>query len=267
VIDLHAHILPGVDDGPRTLEDSFALARAALDSGTTVMAATSHVTHGIGNGDASAFPAATAALAREFEVAGIPLELRVGAELAPSRIVDLDDETLRSVALGGGPYLLLECPFSPVAPDLEPLVSELQARGHRVLLGHPERCAAFHRRPERLGRLIDGGALVQITGVSLLGDFGGTVRRFAVALLREGLVHVVASDAHDAVHRPPGLTAGLAEAEHDLPGLSIQVRWLTEEAPAAILAGDPLPVRPPLPPLPRGGLLRRRKLGGLLRRA
>jgi protein-tyrosine phosphatase len=266
VIDLHAHILPGVDDGPRTLADSLAMARAAVASGTTVMAATSHVTHGIGDGDASMLPARTAALAGELEAAGIPLELRVGAELAPSRVVELDDEILRSVALGGGPYLLLECPFSPVAPDLEPLVSELQARGHRILLGHPERCAAFHRRPERLARLVEAGALVQITGVSLLGDFGGTVRRFALGLLQDGLVHVVASDAHDAVARPPGLTAGLKEAEHDVPGLSGQVHWFTQEAPAAVRAGERLPRRPLLP-APRRGLLRRRRRTGVLRRA
>jgi protein-tyrosine phosphatase len=266
VIDLHAHILPAVDDGPSTVEESLALARAAVEAGTTVMAATSHVTHGIGDGDPTGFPAATAALARELAAAGIPLELRVGAELAPSRVVELDDDTLRSVALGGGPYLLLECPFSPVASDLDPLVFELQARGHRILLGHPERCAAFHRRPERLARLVDAGALVQITAISLLGDFGGTVRRFAQGLLREGLVHVVASDAHDAVARPPGLAAGLAEAEHDVPGLAEQVRWLTEEAPAAVLAGEALPARPPLA-RPRGGLLRRRGRARLLRRA
>jgi protein-tyrosine phosphatase len=193
--------------------------------------------------------------------AGVALEVVPGGELAPSRIDELDDDALRELSLGGGPYLLVECPFSPVSAELEPLVFELQQRGWRILLAHPERSAAFHRAPERLARLVDGGALVQLTAGSLTGQFGSTARRFSVRALQDGLVHVLASDAHDPFDRPPGLTAGLAAAEHDLPGIGAQAEWLTEEVPAAILAGDALPPRPALPRRGRG--LR----GRLIRRA
>jgi protein-tyrosine phosphatase len=245
VIDLHAHILPGVDDGPDSLEESVALARAAVAAGTRVLAATSHVSH-MFPCDPAIFPERLADVRRALEAEGVPLDVVAGGELAPSRLVDLDQAALRALSLGGGPYLLVECPFSPVSAELEPLVFELQQAGWRVLLAHPERSAAFHRAPDRLARLVDGGALVQVTAGSLAGQFGETARRFSLDLLRDELVHVLASDAHDAIDRPPGQTAGLARAERELGGIDALAEWLTEDVPAAILSGDALPPRPPL---------------------
>jgi protein-tyrosine phosphatase len=254
VIDLHSHILPGLDDGPATMEGSLALARAAVDAGTRTILATPHI-----NDHAEIGPALIAAgieaLRAALDRAAIPLEVLPGGEIAIWRLGDLDDETLRALALGGGPYLLVESPLSPVVGDFEPMVLDLHARGHRVLLAHPERCPAFQRDPARLERLVDAGALAQITAGSMSGGFGSTARRFTVALLREGLVHVVASDAHDHVKRPPGLRAGFPAVERDLPGIGEQAEWLTELVPRAVLDGAPAPVRPP-PPKPTG-LMRR----------
>jgi protein-tyrosine phosphatase len=124
-----------------------------------------------------------------------------------------------------------------------------------VLLAHPERCPAFHRDPERLQRLVDAGVLVQITAGSMTGGFGSTVRRLTATMLRTGVVHVVASDAHDAVKRPPGLNDGFTSLERELPGLAELQPWMTEQVPRAILDGTPLPERPPLPK--EAGFLRR----------
>ena len=257
MIDLHSHILPGLDDGPRTLEGSLELARGAVAAGTRTILATPHI-----NDDASIDPERIAAGIEELRPAladaEIPLEVLPGGEIAIWRLVDLDDAQLRALALAGGPYLLVESPFSPVVGDFEPMVLDLHARGHRVLLAHPERCPAFQRDPERLERLTGAGVLVQLTAGSMAGAFGTTVRRFSALLLREGLVHVVASDAHDAVRRPPGLRDGFASLERELPGLGEQQTWLTEDVPRAVLDGTPLPPRPPLPKA-GGGLLR--KLG------
>jgi protein-tyrosine phosphatase len=255
VIDLHSHILPGLDDGPATMEGSLELARAAVAAGTRTILATPHVNGGYGIGPAR-IAEGVAELTEALARAAIPLEVRAGGEIAIWRLVDLDDAALRALALGGGPYLLVESPFSPVVGDFEPMVLDLQQRGHRVLLAHPERCPAFQRDPERLARLVRGGVLVQVTAGSMEGAFGSTVQRFTVSLLRDGLVHVVASDAHGAVKRPPGLSAGFRALEPELPGLGEQQRWLTELVPAAILDGEPLPERPPLPQA-AGGLLRR----------
>jgi protein-tyrosine phosphatase len=255
VIDLHSHILPGIDDGPPTMEGSLELARVAVAERTRTILATPHIAGGYAIGPeriAEGVAELTEALAR----AAIPLEVRAGGEIAIWRLVDLDDAALRALALGGGPYLLVESPFSPVVGDFEPMVLNLLQRGHRVLLAHPERCPAFQRNAERLATLVRGGVLVQITAGSMEGAFGSTVRRFTTGLLRDGLVHVVASDAHDHVQRPPGLSAGFRSLESELPGLSEQQAWLTDLVPAAILDGGPLPERPPLPP-PTRGLLRR----------
>jgi protein-tyrosine phosphatase len=254
VIDLHSHILPGVDDGPPTVEGSLELARAAVAAGTRTILATPHI-----NDDRSIDAARVAAglevLRPALAAAEIPLDVLPGGEIAMWRLGDLDDAALRTLALGGGPYLLVESPFSPAIGAFEPLVLDLLGRGHRVLLAHPERCPAFHRDPERLQRLVDAGVLVQITAGSMTGGFGSTVRRLTATMLRTGVVHVVASDAHDAVKRPPGLNDGFTSLERELPGLAELQPWMTEQVPRAILDGTPLPERPPLPK--EAGFLRR----------
>jgi len=254
MIDLHSHVLPGIDDGPSSIEGSLALARAAARSGVRTLLATPHIDHSYGLRPADV-PEAVERLGVRLREEGIPLEVLPGGEVALSRCSELSDEDLRAVCLGGGPYVLLESPLQTVAVALEPALFELQVRGFSVLLAHPERSPVFMRDPERLRRLVDQGALCQITAASLLGRFGRTVRSYALTLLREGLVHDVASDAHDDQRRPPGLREGLAAAARDVRGVGELAGWFTEEAPAAILRGEALPRRPELPE--RRGLLGR----------
>jgi protein-tyrosine phosphatase len=239
MIDLHAHILPGLDDGPPTIEDALVMARAAADAGTRAVATTCHVNHfsGLGPGEIGA---GRAALAERLADEGVELDLLPGGEVAHERLPDLDDEDLRRLALGGGPYVLLECPFTPVDGLMDPIVADLQRRGFRVLLAHPERSATFQRDPARLAALVERGALAQVTAGSFTGDFGETPRRAALTMLERGIVHVLASDAHDAVHRPPDLRAVGGSVD------AAQVEWMTQAAPAAIVAGRDLPERPPI---------------------
>jgi protein-tyrosine phosphatase len=239
VIDLHAHILPGLDDGPPTPEAAVAMARAAAAAGTRAIAATSHVNRGFGLGPAE-LDAARAALEERLAAERVALELLPGGEIAPDRLPDLDDAALRALALGGGSHVLLECPFSPVGASMELMVADLRRRGFGVLLAHPERSPSFQREPGVLAALVERGALAQVTTGSLTGALGERARRAAEEMLRRGLLHVLASDAHDAVHRPPDLRAtGGALDER-------QAEWMTGAAPAAILAGRALPERPPL---------------------
>jgi protein-tyrosine phosphatase len=258
VIDLHTHVLAGIDDGPADMGGSIELARAAREAGTDVLVATPHVTWD--------YPENTAAeIARRVEetnaalrTAGVGVEVRTGAEVAMTRAADLPDEELAGLRLGGGPWLLVECPLTPAATGFETLLHHLQGRGHRVVLGHPERCPALQRDPDGLGRLVHAGMLSSITAGALTGAFGRTVRAFALDLLERGLVHNVTSDAHDTRRRPPGVRAALEAAEQDLPGLLDQADWLTRDVPAAVLAGEEIPVRPAGPPSRRrSGLFRR----------
>jgi protein-tyrosine phosphatase len=237
LIDLHCHALPAVDDGPGTQAEALALLRVAAAAGTRTVVATPHCS--------PRFPTAPEAIeegVRELRAAGSPVELLAGAEVACEMALELPDETLRRLTLGGSSCLLLESPLTPVAgPTLERCVAELQERGYRVLLAHPERAPAFLSRPQRLRSLVDGGALCSITAASLEGGFGDAARWFALELLRDGLVHSVDSDAHHADGRPPGLAAGIAAATAVLPALADTAARLTTDAPAALLADEPLP--------------------------
>ncbi len=149
--------------------------------------------------------------------------------------------------------MLLEPPFTPVAPGLEEIVIGLQSRGYRVLLAHPERCPAIQRDPALLAALVRRGVLGSLTAGSLVGRFGEQVRRLALGLAEDGLVHNVASDAHDEVNRGPGVAAQI-----DRAGLEELREWLTEDVPRAILDGaEAIPPRPATRPLRRRRGLRR----------
>jgi protein-tyrosine phosphatase len=253
VIDLHSHVLPGIDDGPPTIEGSVSLARAAVAAGIETLVATPHVSARYPNQAAAIarLVEETAARLREEEIA---LELRGGAEIAMTRLAEIEPARLGDLGLGGGPWLLIEPPFTPVATGLDAIVEDLLDRGHRVVLAHPERCPAFHRDPPMLERLVGAGVLTSLTAGSLSGRFGGEARRFALGLLERDLAHNVASDAHDDIRRPPGIAGELEQA-----GYGPLREWLTGEVPAAILAGEEIPSRPPIatPRRARGGWLRR----------
>jgi protein-tyrosine phosphatase len=258
VFDLHAHILPGLDDGPPSEDVAVEMARVAVASGTRAIATTSHVDrrHGL---TPEVMAAAREALAARLGEEGIDLELLAGGEVAPERLPALEDEELQAFSLGGGGTVLLECPFAPVGTAMELMVAELARRGFGVLLAHPERSPTFQREPARLARVLEAGAAAQVTAGSLAGGFGTTVTQAAFGLLEAGLVHVIASDAHDPRRRLPDLRLGTPDLRERYGDVEEQVRWMTETAPAALVAGRPLPDRPPLP--------RRRGMLSRLRRA
>jgi protein-tyrosine phosphatase len=239
VIDLHCHVLACIDDGPTTIEGSLALGRAAAAAGTHTIVATPHVSWTYSN-DAATIRRLVIETNAAFAAAGLAVEVVPGAEIAITRVPELAPEELSALALGDGPWLLIEFPFTSVAVDLDTLVLDLQDQGHRIVLAHPERCPAFHRDPRMLERLVDAGALTSITAGSLVGRFGSTVQRFALGLVEGELVHNVASDAHSAGERRPGMTAELDQA-----GLGPLADWLTSAVPSAIIEGrEAIPSRP-----------------------
>ena len=260
MIDLHTHVLPGIDDGPATVEGSIELARRAVDEGMTTLVATPHVTWDRPANDATSIAAATEALEAELEAARVPIELRTGGEVAITRAHELSDAELRALRLGGGDWLLAECPLSSVAAGFDAALYSIASRGHRIVLAHPERSPLLQKDPELLRRLVSSGMLTSVTAGALSGRFGSPVRNFALWMLREDLVHNVASDTHDAYRRPPGLREGLAAADATLQGVAERAEWMTVSVPRAILDGGPIPEAPSPPPAPR----RRR---GLFRRA
>ena len=257
VIDLHTHVLPGIDDGPPTVEASIELARAAAADGTSTLVATPHVSWEYPANDAPRIAAAVEALEGELERAGVEVALRTGGEIAVTRAHELGAAELRALRLGAGDWLLAEAPLGAAAVGFDSALHALAGGGHRIVLAHPERSPLFHSEPELLRRFVAGGMLTSVTAGALAGRFGSTVKRFALWMLEEDLVHNVASDAHDARRRPPGLRAGLEAAEAELPGVVERAEWMTVSVPDAILAGKPIPEPPSAAPRRRRGLFRR----------
>jgi protein-tyrosine phosphatase len=254
LVDIHAHVLPGVDDGPPDLASAVALCRAMADAGVIAVAATSHVSDAYPN-RAERLAEARLELHEALVAEGVGLDVLPGAEVALEQIPALGDGELEALCLGGGPWLLVEAPLSQSVADVELLVGRLLESGHRIVLAHPERCPAFQRSPEQLMRLVAHGALCAVTASALDGRFGRTARRFSRKLLVDGAVHALTSDAHDLAGRPPGLAGPVAAAAAEMPGLEENLDWLMREAPAAILRGEepgppPEMVHPP-PEAPR----------------
>jgi protein-tyrosine phosphatase len=244
VIDLHAHVLPGVDDGARDTDEALALLTAMAEDGVRMVAATPHLRADHPRVDPRELATQVASLQRELDGAGIPIELFVGGEVDMAWAYRAGGDELRSVSYRQrGDDLLLEAPYGPLPPAFDGLVATLHERGYRILLAHPERNPTFKHEPERLAALVEGGVLLQVGADSLTElPRRSRTRRLAGSLVSEGLAHVLASDSHGiSSGRHPRLSAAGAVADRLAPGSS---GWLLPEAPAAILAGEPLPKRP-----------------------
>jgi protein-tyrosine phosphatase len=239
VIDLHSHILFGLDDGPETLNGSLELARAAVADRVETIAATPHV-----RDDWPTTPeqmeAGVETVRAAVREAGIPLEVVPGGEINVRRLVGADLDELKRFGLGGNPgCLLVEPPYYGWPLDIGELLFRLRAAGIIPVLAHPERNGEVQARPERLRLLVGAGALVQLTASSVAGRGGRAARATSFRLLERGWAHMISSDAHSSSFRAMAMT----EAAKAVGGGAL-ARWLTEDVPRAILEREPLPERP-----------------------
>jgi protein-tyrosine phosphatase len=207
LVDLHFHLLPGVDDGPGDLQESLDLARAAVHAGTGTIVATPHVRPDLGITDAREIHERVRELRSALATFGIPLTIACGGELGHEMAFELRSDELDLLAQGppGARWLLVETPFHGIAEDFHAATAELRARGFGVLVAHPERSAdAAIGDAAGLRRELAAGSQAQLNALSLTGGHGEDARRAAWELLHQGLVDVVASDAHGP-SRPPAL--------------------------------------------------------------
>jgi protein-tyrosine phosphatase len=255
VIDLHCHILPGIDDGPAEMSGSVELADAMAAAGVRTVAATPHVRPDF----PGVRPAELADRVASLAAAAAPsVSLVQAGEVDVFWAAHASDDELRTVSYGtNGTDLLIETPYGSLPPIFEDTLFRVTARGYRVLLAHPERCPDFRAHPARLSALVARGALLQVTASALVGRVPRSgMRRFAADLVRERVAHVIASDAHRAGSGRALVPEGVAAASR-LAGPYAE--WMATDAPAAILAGEPLPT----PPSGRGrpGFPVRRRFG------
>ena len=262
MIDLHTHVLPGIDDGPDDMPASLAMARVAAQAGTEVLAATPHVREDHPLVKPHELATRVWRLQEELGREGLGVRVVPGGELALTAMVDLSDRELRWITLGGsGRYLLVETPFGALPSVFEELVAGLQQRGFDVLLAHPEHSRGFQEDPERLRGMVERGVLLQLTAASFAAPPKSRSGKLARAVLRGGWAHVIASDAHSAWWRPPDLNPGLEAARQALPTGHDEVSWMVRDAPLAIIEGRDVPARPSRP------AARRRAWRNLMRRA
>ena len=206
--DIHFHILPGVDDGPSSMDESVALAAAAVADGTRVVVATPHVRSGFLT-DVSDLPDRVRELEDRLAREEIGLAVRRGAELGHDMVGRLSQAELDSVAHGppGGRWLLVETPFVGLGDEFTAATDELRDRGFAVVIAHPER--ARDSAGTTLHHELDRGSMLQVNAWSLVGRHGPEAYERAHAMLRAGRVGLIASDAHGG-RRQPALTLAVA---------------------------------------------------------
>lgn len=216
MIDTHCHILPEVDDGAESWEDSLEMARAAVSEGITTIIATPHHHNGRHVNNCNNVHGLVDAINVRLEDADIPLIVLPGQEVRSySRIIE-DYESGDTIGLNHSRYMLVEFPSDRVPSSYEDIFHELQLAGVIPIIAHPERNAELANNSDRLGELIELGALAQVTAHSINGGFGPKVQRIALDMCCRNLVQIVASDAHGIRKRPFGLREAYTHLESNI---------------------------------------------------
>jgi len=230
MIDLHCHMLPGIDDGANDLDSALEMARIAVDDGITMTVCTPHIYPGLYNNDTLGIKKAVDGLRRYLGEAGIPLEITYGAD------IQTDPELVQALKRGNRPtihgtrFFLFEPPHHTVPSRFAESVFDVLTSGYVPVITHPERLtwlddAHYHWFSDAAIE----GAWIQITSGALTGRFGRRARYWSERMIGDGIVHVLATDAHDPVRRPPLLAEGRAAAEH----------WVGTEEAELLVTGRP----------------------------
>lgn len=246
MIDIHHHLLPGLDDGARDLATSVAMVQMAVDDGITHIVATPHANHTYSydrTGNQRLLDELRIALPADV-AARITLGLGCDFHLNFENVEDAQKHRER-YTINGTEYLLVELPDFNIPSRTEEVLYNLRVAGLTPILTHPERNTTLQRSPQRLQNWIADGLLVQVTAGSVLGTFGGKAKKMAWDLLQSGSVHFIATDAHDTVRRPPKMSDARQQIEKRL-GAALADK-LCVENPLAVFEGRPLPPQALLP--------------------
>lgn len=235
MVDIHAHILPGLDDGAVSLSEAVEMARMAAASGIHHMAATSH-----GNFygyTLEEYGKSFDNLRKALKEEEIPLKLYPGMEIFLDETAFILLEKGELLSINETDYLLVEFAFDEDPGKVVNRIHRLQRRGNRVILAHPERYIFVQKDPELAYFLAEEGCLLQVNGGSILGDFGKNCNRLSRRFLEDGIAGLIASDSHDPQYRVPSATGICDCLEKYFPPEAVKL-WMSEN-PSRILKGYP----------------------------
>ncbi len=239
MIDLHCHLLPGIDDGPETMEEALALAAHAVQSGIVHSVVTPHVHIGRYDNELASIERHLGRFRAELERRGIELQLSLGAEVRIGEAIIEMVMQNRIPFLGerdGYRIMLLELPHSHVPVGSDKLVGWLLKHKIRPIIAHPERNKDVHQDIDKITPFVSMGCWLQVTAGAVVGNFGEPSRKRAVELLERGWVSILASDAHNLEHRPPELEPGRRAAA---AVVGEEASWkLVRDTPLSIVNGS-----------------------------
>lgn len=242
--DLHSHILPGLDDGPKAIDDTMAMARVAAQQGTRVMVCTPHRKDVGENSSVDHVRELVAGINRDLEGEGVALEFLVGMENHLDLDLPADLAAGKALPLNGTRYCLVELPFFGRPNYLEDVLFQIQLQGITPVLAHPERIEAVQNDVGLLAKFVERGMLSQVTAGSVVGHFGKKVRTITHSMLRQRLVHILASDTHfPAGPRSPELREGV-EAAASIVG-EAEAEAMVVDTPRRIVEDLPVEIEPP----------------------
>jgi protein-tyrosine phosphatase len=247
MIDLHCHILPGVDDGAKSMEESLSMARKALEDGIHTIVATPHTLNGIYINPVNEVTSRVANLQECLSKNHIKLQLYAGADvyMCPHMLERIESGDAGTID-NAGKYILLEFPSQIVPPGAKDEIFSLKLNGITPIITHPERNPAIQQDIDILYELVRMGSLSQVTAMSITGEFGGMVMQCAERLLTRRLVHVIATDAHSSDTRPPVLSQAVERAAEIIGSYEEAERMVTH-VPGIILSGDMPEIPEPIP--------------------
>ncbi len=205
-VDIHSHLLPALDDGPEDIEESIHIIKEAYRDGTRALCLTPHQREGLYENSPQKIKKSFKKLIHRVRQENIPIKLYLGADIHIrwNILEELEQGNLLTIAEGS--YFLLELPSIGILSQLKDLLFNLKLQGYTPILTHPEREQAMSRYMKDIENWVESGGLVQITAISITGEYGELIRKNSILLLKKGLVHVVSSDAHTMTIRPPYLS-------------------------------------------------------------
>lgn len=238
LIDIHCHILPGLDDGPKDLAESLAMGRSYAAEGFRAVVATPHCIPGTQwMPDISLIQTRARMVTEALKEEGFAMPILLGMEIALDPLIPILLRQGRLLTLASGPYVLIECPFQRFPLGWEAIVAEVRRLGYKVLLAHPERCASLAQKPSMVDEIKDTGVYIQVNLDSLAGLNGRRARQTALLFAEKGCLHCLATDSHDSVRRCPAMVSRTAQSVGEIIGRE-DLRLLLKDNPERALKGE-----------------------------